>query len=241
MPNKGEKQTLETYAKEYIDPDPGRKVDRKLQALIIDNIFPWVKGPEVLEMGYGDGLYTSRVVEAFGHSCIVDASRVLLEEAKSKFGKRIETFEALFEEFDPQRKFDTILATYILEHVEDPTHILRRASSWVNHDGHIVIVVPNAGSFHRRVAACMGILERPDQIGPSDIQVGHRRVYTIERMENDIAGAGLSVARRKGLFLKFLPQSMMTESSDDLLKGYMKLSNETPIEYSAVLAYDCIL
>jgi len=236
-----EKHIIETISKEYLEPDAGRIIDQKILSMVTDHILPWIKGPEVLEMGFGDDVWTRKIIERFGHSSIVDASQILLNEGKGEYGDKIEIYNVLFEEFMPDRKYDTVIASYGLEHVKDPVNVLTKASTWINEEGHVIITVPHADSFNRRVAVCMGIQKITDEIGKTDRQTGHRRVYTIEKMERDITLSGLAVIRKKGLYLKFLPQSMMIGFSDELLRGYMKLSESVPMEDCAMIAFDCVL
>src|SRR5262249_53650638 len=114
------------------------------------------------------------------------------------------------------------------------------AATWLAPDGHVVILVPHADSIHRRLAVCMGMQKRTDELGPTDAQMGHRRVYTMDKMEQDIARAGLRPIRKRGLVFKPLPQKMMASLSDQLLSGFMNLGDVMPMEYAMVIAYDCV-
>jgi 2-polyprenyl-3-methyl-5-hydroxy-6-metoxy-1,4-benzoquinol methylase len=235
-----EAATLERIADEYRRPDPGRLVDRQFLAWTVDRLLDWVKGPQVLELGFGDDQWTDKILARFGHSHVVDASERLLAHAKLKYGERITTYASLFEDFVPQRQFDTVVASYVLEHVEDPVQILTRAAGWLAPGGHVLVVVPHADSIHRRLAVAMGLQTRTDALGPTDRQMGHRRVYTIAAMERDITAAGLKSHRRKGLLLKPLPQGMLTGFTGTMLEGFMKLGDEAPMEYAASIAFDCV-
>jgi trans-aconitate methyltransferase len=234
-----EKELLEKIAGEYTDPDPGRMVDRKFLALMVDRMLPWLKGPEILELGFGDDQWTGRIIERFGKSNIVDASDRLLEMARGKYGSRVTTFTSFFEEFAPEKKFDTIVASFVLEHVVDPVRVMKQAATWLAPGGHLLSIVPHADSSHRRLAVCMGIQKKTSDLGPTDAQMGHRRVYTIEHMEQDITEAGLQVARKRGMVFKPLPQAMMANLNDRQLDGFMKLGDEMPMEYAMCIAFDC--
>jgi trans-aconitate methyltransferase len=237
---KSEAALLERIAREYREPDPGRKVDQKITAWAVDRILPWITGPEVLELGFGDDNWTGKIIDRFGHSHIVDASNVLLADAKEKYGTRLEVYHSLFEDFKPDKQFDGIVASYVLEHVADPVQVLGLARTWLNPKGHVLIMVPHADSLHRRLAVAMGMQSATTDLGPTDRQLGHRRVYTIERMQEDIAAAGLRIVERRGTFVKLLPQGMMTQFSEAMLLGFMKLGDELPMEYASSIAFDCV-
>lgn len=239
MEHTQEMKMLDVLASEYLVPDAGRVIDRKILAMIVDRTMPWLAGPEILELGYGDDAWTASIVRLFGHTSVVDASGKLLAAAQRKHGPAVVTHQALFEEFVPPRCFNTIVASFILEHVVEPVTILRRAAGWLERDGRIIVIVPNAGSLHRQVALQMGLLQHLDELGETDRMIGHRRVYTVATLEQDIARAGLAVVERRGYFAKFLPQGMMTGFSDDLLQGFMRLGETLPLQNACSLAYLC--
>ena len=231
---------LDRVAQEYQEPDAGRGVDQKLISLLVGRAIPWMTGPEVLEMGSGDDQWTKRLIERFGYAHLVDGSRTLIETARKKYGARLTTYHSLFEECSPGKQFDTVLSSLVLEHVKDPVEVLAQAAGWLKPKGHLIVIVPNALSLHRRLAVAMGLARAADELGASDVRLGHRRVFTIERIEDALARAGLRVVREAGWLTKPLPQAMMTEFSDALLDGLMKLGDELPREYACFLAFDCV-
>lgn len=231
---------LEKIAAEYVQPDPGRLVDKKNIAMIADRVMSWIKGPEVLEMGFGDDEWTSRIVRKFGHSNIIDAAKILLEIPKEKYGDAVTTYHSLFETFVPDKKFDTVIASFVLEHVEDPVSVLKDTLGWLNDDGKLIAIVPHADSLHRRLAVTMGLQEKTSDLGGTDIRMGHRRVYDLASFEDDIKAAGYNIEMKKGFLIKLIPQSLMANFSDEMLKGLMELGDQIPIEYTASIGFVCI-
>ena len=141
------KQSISQSANYYLSKSKTFDMDERLLEFLAARVAPVLKGPRVLEMGYVSDAYTRRIVARFGKSYIVDFSAKLLEKAKDRFGKKVETFRSLFEDFKPAAGFDTILATNILEHVSDPVKVLRKAKTWLNRNGRIIVIVPNADSL----------------------------------------------------------------------------------------------
>ena len=117
--------------------------------------------------------------------------------------------------------------------------VLATAARWLKPQGRLIVIVPNALSLHRRLAVAMGLTRAADELGESDVRLGHRWVFTIARMEANLAKAGLKVVRQAGWLTKPLPQAMMTDYSDALLEGLMKLGDELPMEHACFLAFDC--
>ena len=239
MDHGDEKSLLAGITKVYLDPDPGQALDQKIIGLIVRETLPWLAGPEVLEMGYGGGQWTGAILKTFGHTNIVDASEELLETARERHGDRVVTHASLFEEFEPPIAYDTIVSSLVLEHVQDPVAVMRGAATWLAPGGRLVAIVPHADSLHRRLGVKMGLLERTTELNATDDILGHRRVYTIRHMRDDIAAAGLRVVDEKGLFVKCLSQSQMVGFSDELLEGFMALGAEIPMEFSTNIAFQC--
>jgi ubiquinone/menaquinone biosynthesis C-methylase UbiE len=237
--NIDEINALEKIAAEYVKPDPGRMVEKKSLAMITNKVLPWIKGPDVLEMGVGDDEWTSGIIEKTGHTHIVDAAKTLLEIPKKKYGGSVTTYESLFEDFAPDKKFDTIIASFVLEHVEDPILVLKKSLDWLKDSGKLIAIVPHANSLHRRLAVAMGLQQKTSDLGDTDRRMGHRRVYDIASFEHDIKSAGYDIELEKGFIIKLVPQSLMTNFSDELLNGFMALSEQMPIEYASTIAFVC--
>ena len=229
---------LEDIASFHLAPPPAHLVDCKAQALDREKLLPFIQGPRVLELGCGDGVWTSRLIELFGEAHVVDASSKLLAEVKRRYGAHVHCHESLFEAFAPpaDKPFNTVVATHMLEHVDDPVRVLGCVRRWLAPGGRVIVVVPNARSFHRQLAVRMGIQKTVYDFSPVDRAVGHVRVYDLEALRKDVLAAGFRTVMERGLFLKILPNSMMTGFSDELLKALVDASDDLPAHWMANLA-----
>jgi 2-polyprenyl-3-methyl-5-hydroxy-6-metoxy-1,4-benzoquinol methylase len=232
-------KSLENIADVYIDKHPEHIVDNKILAYDREKMTPYIIGPNVLELGCGDGDWIPHMIKLFGHSYVVDASPKLISHVKSLYGENVTTYTSLFEEFSPPngQKYNTIIATHILEHVNDPVQVLEKCREWLEPNGVVLIVVPNANSIHRQLAVLMGIQETIYDFSPRDHEVGHLRVYDVKKMRSDISSAGFEVVLERGLFLKMLPNGMMVEFQDSLLKALTDVSDNMPSEWMANIAF----
>ena len=229
------RERLDLIANTYLAADPAQEVDTRVRAYIRDRIMGWVRGPNVLEMGSGAGPWTGEIVEKFGHSYIVDGSGKLLQSVKSTYGDRVDCYESLFEEFQPPRgiRFETIIATHVLEHLNDPVAVLRKSREWLAPGGRIIVVTPNATSLHRRLGVKMGLLKTVYDFSERDHALGHRRVYNLEKLSADALAGGFKVVHTQGFQIKILPFSMMAGFSEPLMKGLFDLADDLPPEMSA--------
>ena len=193
----------------------------------------WVKKhlqgkTKILELGYGEGIFTNALVHDSYNVTLVEGSSVLLDKAKEKFGQKLDYVHCLFEEYVPARKFDAILALHVLEHLDQPKVLLRKMKQWITDDGIIIAIVPNKNSIHRKLAVIMGLQPALDTLSQRDLLVGHQRVYSLEMLEADFKATDYHLVDSTGFFLKVLPNSMMLEYSPDLLKALNEVSNCIP-------------
>jgi len=188
---------------------------------------------KILELGYGEGNFTEELVKRNFRPTIIDGSKILLDTALRKYGDKIKVVNELFENYESEELFDVIVATHVLEHVDDPIEILKKFKKFLNKKGIIIIIVPNANSIHRKLSVLMNLQTKLDSLSQRDILVGHQRVYTFETLEKDISIAGLKVLDKAGFFLKVLPNSMMKDFNLDLIKALNKISKEIDMDMLA--------
>ena len=92
---------LDAIAEVHIHKHPAHIVDNKALANDREKMIPYIRGPKVLELGCGDGDWTPRMIELFGHSYVLDASSKLLAHVEAANPGRVTLFNSLFEEFTP--------------------------------------------------------------------------------------------------------------------------------------------
>ncbi len=167
------------------------------------------RGDALLDMPCGDGVLLEMLAPNFKHVVGVDASKAHLDLARVRV-PQAECHEALLEEFETDRHFDTITMINVLEHVVDPVVALQRAVRFLSPGGVLIVHVPNASAINRKIAVLMGTLSECEELSPFDIQVaGHRRSYTLETLCADIRKAGLRVVSTGGVFFKMLSTPQM--------------------------------
>src|ERR1051325_4769735 len=188
----------------YLRPTPDWVVDQKLIDMAAEFVTARLRGPRVLELGVGAQVWTPSLLRQFEFVTSLDASAELLDAmaltlAGTSEGRRWTPVHTYFEDYVPEQRFDTVVATYVLEHVDDPGLVLRRARTlWLRPGGLLAVVVPHALSLHRRLAVKMGIASRPDELGESDRRLGHKHCFTHFEMRRLIEDAGLTVEEQFG-------------------------------------------
>jgi 2-polyprenyl-3-methyl-5-hydroxy-6-metoxy-1,4-benzoquinol methylase len=232
------KEQLDEIAARYHQSDaiPDKAIEDALQL----HTLAWFReqlqpSRSVLELGYGEGIVTEDLVKTGKKVTQVEGSARLVDEVRQRYGTKVTCVHAMFEEFETDELFDAVVASHVLEHVDDPIAVLRRMRSWIRPDGRILIIVPNSESIHRRLAVLMNLQPRLDSLSPRDHLVGHQRVYSLEGLVSDVHAANLDVLSARGFFFKPLPNSMMLEFSPELIDAMNRLATEMPAEWLANL------
>jgi 2-polyprenyl-3-methyl-5-hydroxy-6-metoxy-1,4-benzoquinol methylase len=163
----------------------------------------------LLDLACGEGIMTSYFAGKFEKVVGVDAASVHLSKAKERLPD-VQFHHALIEEFETAEKFDNVFLLMVLEHVQDPITVLKKAASFLKDDGKLIVHVPNANAINRRICVKMGTLLTCEELSPFDINVvGHRRAYTTESLNADVRSAGLTTMSNGGVFYKMLSTPQM--------------------------------
>jgi hypothetical protein len=160
-----------------------------LRSLIRDK---QISGGAALQLGIGDSRIARLLAPDFEAFHVVEGSSELVRKhTDPRAGYQL--FECLFEEFTPEERYDVLLGNHVLEHVDNPVEILSRVRGWLKPDGKAVFTVPNANSLHRRIGVELGLLSHRQELNAQDLRLGHRRVYTISELENDVTSGGFQI------------------------------------------------
>ncbi|HZV75513.1 MAG TPA: class I SAM-dependent methyltransferase [Conexibacter sp.] len=227
---------LDAYARDYY---LGRGADdldieERQQQLSLERLRPFLHG-RILELGFGTGEMTASLRAAGFETAVVEGSPLLVEEARRRHPD-LEVHEGFFETFAPPEPFDCLLAAHVFEHVDDPPALMAQVRTWLAPGGTLVAVVPNAASLHRRLAVHMGLQQAQDDLSERDRLVGHRRVYTVEQLGDELTAAGFEVAAVTGWFLKVVPNGMMLDWPPALIDALMAVSTELAPQQLANIA-----
>lgn len=198
-----------------------------------------LKDGEILDVGCADGLMAKELSRYYNHITAIDGSEELINRAKQFNLKNVDFMYTLFEEFNPTIRFDSVILSDILEHVNDPISLLNMAKKWVKDNGVIVILCPNANSIHRNIGVLAGMLKDIHKLNKSDIRVGHRRVYDIESLSKDIKLSKLKIIKFGGMFLKPLSNDQMNELDDKVIDAFYLMGKKLNPELLSEIYVQC--
>ena len=201
---------------------------------MIESFKPFYKEGNLLELGSFKGDFTKRLTPDFEDITCVEVSDEAIEIAKKDFPK-VKFINSLFETADLPAKYDNVILTHVLEHLDDPVSVMKRINNeWLSDSGRFFLVCPNANAPSRQIAVKMGLISHNSAITPSEKEHGHNITYTLDTLERDAKAAGLKVVYRSGIFFKALAnfqwdQLLQTDIiSKEYLEGCYQLGQQYP-------------
>ncbi len=166
---------------------------------------PFLRDGSVLELGSFKGDFTRRLVERFADVTCVEASEEAISASRDRLQGRADFVHGRFETVDLPRRYDNIVLTHVLEHIDEPTLVLGRINrEWLAPGGRLFLVCPNANAPSRQIAVKMGLIPHNAAVTPAEAEHGHRCTYSLDTLERDAVRAGLDVKHRSGIFFKAL-------------------------------------
>jgi 2-polyprenyl-3-methyl-5-hydroxy-6-metoxy-1,4-benzoquinol methylase len=216
------------YNKEIIDADGSRygySFDFDIMHPYMIKAFkPFFKNGSMLELGSHKGSFTKLFKKFFSDITCVEASSDAIIEAKNQLGNDISFYNDTFEKVKLPKKYDNIILTHVLEHLDDPVLVLKRINDeWISDDGRLFLVCPNANAPSRQIAVHMGLISHNSAVTPSEEEHGHRITYTLDSLERDARLANLEVVIRSGIFFKALANFQWDKllKTDIVTKDYL--------------------
>jgi len=142
-----------------------------------------------------------------------------------------------FENYEGNKKFDFIEMGFILEHVDDPGFIVRKFRQYLKEEGRIFISVPNARSLHRLIGHAAGLLDDMYKLSEYDLQLGHKRLFDLQKVKELVHSSGLRIVGAEGLLLKPLTTAQLNSLnlSEQILEALCDVGKDYPDICNAIL------
>ncbi|ACS81653.1 class I SAM-dependent methyltransferase [Maridesulfovibrio salexigens] len=189
------------------------------------------KGGSLLELGLGHGYTSPLFSKIFDEHVVVEGSSAVIDNFHRRNpNTEVEIINALFEDFETDKKYDVIIFGFILEHLEDPVLVLKRFKKFLVDGGRIFVSVPNALSMNRRLGNYAGFLDDIYKLTQNDLDLGHKKLYSVESLKQEMNDAGYVVERMEGLYLKpFTTAQILSLNLDDkVIEGLCKIGIDYP-------------
>ena len=192
-----------------------------MHPFMLKSFLPHFKPGNLLELGSFKSDFTKRFLLHFDNITCVEASSEAITTAKSTLNSKVTFVNSCFETAELSEKYNNIIMTHVLEHIDDPVAVLKRVNDeWLSDDGRFFLVCPNANAPSRQIAVKMGLISHNDAITEAEAAHGHMITYSLDTLERDATQAGLKVVHRSGIFFKALANfqfDMILQKTEEIL------------------------
>jgi 2-polyprenyl-3-methyl-5-hydroxy-6-metoxy-1,4-benzoquinol methylase len=206
-----------------------------IHPFMIKSFTPLFRLGNLMELGSFKGDFTRRLLPFFNDITCVEASNEAIDIAKKEFGKKVKFINSTFETVILTTKYDNIILTHVLEHLDNPIAVMKRVNDeWLSDTGRFFLVCPNANAPSRQIAVKMGLISHNSAVTTAESEHGHRITYTLDTLERDAKAAGLNVIYRSGIFFKALANFQWDRLlntdiiSPEYLEGCYQLGQQYP-------------
>lgn len=161
---------------------PTYQLRKKLILKTIEQLFPENSGYTCLDVGCGTGDYSFELSKR--NFCVkgFDFSQYAVDKAKQK-AENLGIPDVHFQrddifQFETHEKFDLVLISEVLEHINEDMPILKKYSNYVKDSGYIIVSVP----FDQQLWSY------------EDEHAGHVRRYTLKRIHEMVTYANMQLS-----------------------------------------------
>src|SRR3989344_1852810 len=157
-----------------------------MHPFMLKSFAPFFRKGNLLELGSFKGEFTKRLLPYFEDITCVEASDEAINIAKKQLNKKVKFINSLFESTALPTKYDNIILTHVLEHIDNPVNLLKTINNeWLSDTGRLFLVCPNANAPSRQIAVKMGLISHNAAVTPSEKEHGHKITYTLDTLEKN--------------------------------------------------------
>jgi 2-polyprenyl-3-methyl-5-hydroxy-6-metoxy-1,4-benzoquinol methylase len=196
-----------------------------MHPFMIRSFEPFFRSGSLLELGSFKGDFTRRFLQRFKDITCIEASSEAIDEARRRLENKVQFIHSTFETVSLPRRYDNIVLTHVLEHLDDPIRVLTRVNcEWLAEGGRLFLVCPNANAASRQIAVKMRLISHNAAVTPAEAAHGHRCTYSLDTLERDVVASGLRVVHRSGIFFKALANFQWDRllQTDIISKDYLE-------------------
>ncbi len=158
------KELLEKIYSSIEDPDYDSEEEGRSDNFkrILKRIKKIKNSGTLLDVGAATGIFMKLAKERGFEVEGIEPSLWAAKKAEEKYGFKIHN--TTFENFETDKKYDIITMLDLIEHVENPLEILKKANSLLNKNGLLVLVTPDIDSLLRKITGSRWWHFRPPHV-----------------------------------------------------------------------------
>ena len=213
-----------------------------IHPFLIRSFNPFFLPGKALELGSFKGAFTQRLANVFNDITCVEASAEAIQHAQNTTPEGINFIHSTFEQAQLPCRYDNVILTHVLEHLDEPVDLIRKIrTDWLAEGGRLFLACPNANAPSRQIAVKMGLISHNAAVTAGEAEHGHRCTYSLDTLERDVNAGGLSAVYRSGVFFKALAnfqwdQLLQTDIvSEEYLEGCFEIGQIYPDLCSSIV------
>jgi 2-polyprenyl-3-methyl-5-hydroxy-6-metoxy-1,4-benzoquinol methylase len=209
--------------------DPDTDFDRWHTIATGEALVTWIRpGDEVLELGCATGLMTAQLSAAGARVLAVDHDASYLERTAARGLAGVETLQGDIVATDLDRAFDHVVATNVIHEVDDVAAFLATCRRHLRPSGLLHLSLQNPESIHRLVGREMGLISDLGAVSDRGASYNTLRMYSTVELAALVAANGFRVVHHDGVLLKPLPNALMAELPDEMVRGFVDAAKHAP-------------
>lgn len=196
-----------------------------------DRILKLTNGKTCLDLGLGHGYSANCFATAFEKYIVLEGSEQIIKQFLTQYQlPNVEIVHTLFEEYESNEQFDVIIMGFVLEHVDNPQFLLQKYKQFLSPDGNLFITVPNCEALNKRFGYEAGMINSLWDLGPGDIALGHKQLFTVNSLKALVEQEGFIVKETEGIFLKPITTQQILDLrlSQKILQAMLKVGIQYP-------------
>jgi 2-polyprenyl-3-methyl-5-hydroxy-6-metoxy-1,4-benzoquinol methylase len=235
--NYEEKFTQEINTYNYSFDDKMKYIILKNIKEILNNNFTKIKN--VLEVGCYMGSMTKILSETFDNVTVIEPSKQCINQLQNKFNN-VKFINTILENYDTDEKYDLIIISHTLEHMENQVLSLKKAYSLLKKDGYIYVIVPNGTSISRLIAEKLKIIPYACCVTDGEKTHGHYITYDLYTLERHFREANINIINKGGLVLKIFGNKQYDDAfkhniiDDNFINACYELGKERPMDCASI-------
>jgi 2-polyprenyl-3-methyl-5-hydroxy-6-metoxy-1,4-benzoquinol methylase len=209
--------------------DPDTDFDRWHTLATADALTAWIRpGDDVLELGCATGLMTAEIAGSGARVTAVDHDETYLQRTASRALAGVETQQGDVIRIRVHREFDHVVATNIVHEVDDVPAFLANCRRHLRPAGLLHVSLQNPASIHRLVGREMGVIADLNAVSVRGAEYHTLRMFTADELASIVERAGFRVVHREGVLLKPLPNALMAQLPEAMIRGFIRAAKHAP-------------
>ncbi len=224
-------EKLDSYVEAYRDEFPYALDNRLMLNWYPQRIIGMAHGESALELGLGHGYSSNIFAQHFKRHCVIEGSMEVVRQYQRKNpASKVEVIVDYFEEFSSAEKFENIIMGFVLEHVDDPLFLLKKYKDMLTSEGNLFVAVPNGEALNKRIGYEAGLIHSLWDLGPGDIALGHKRLFSVALLHEMAGESGLKIEETEGILFKPITTAQIRELklSEEILQAMMRVGVSYP-------------